>query len=82
MKLEDKLPFLALFASAGTLLCCALPALLVSLGFGAALAALVGLFPGLVWFSDNKAVVFTTAALLLFLSALSQYLARSRACPV
>ena len=35
------LPSLSLFTSVGTLLCCALPALLVTLGMGAALAGFV-----------------------------------------
>lgn len=35
------LPTLSLFTSVGTLLCCALPALLVTLGAGAVFASLV-----------------------------------------
>ena len=53
--LKDTLaPTLSLFASAGTLVCCALPALFVTLGAGAALAGLVGEFPQLVWLSTYK----------------------------
>jgi hypothetical protein len=39
---------LSLFASSSTLICCAIPALLVSLGAGAALASLVAVFPQIV----------------------------------
>ena len=39
---------LSLFASSGTLVCCALPALLVALGAGAALSSLVSVFPQVV----------------------------------
>jgi len=39
---------LTLFGSLGTLLCCALPALLVSLGAGAVMASLVTNVPQLV----------------------------------
>jgi len=48
------LAFLSLFTSTGTLLCCALPALLVALGSGAALSSLVAVVPGLVWVSEYK----------------------------
>ena len=56
------LTFLTLFTSTGTLLCCALPALLVALGAGAALSTLVAVVPGLVWVSEYKEVVFGVAA--------------------
>ena len=57
--------WLALFASSGTLVCCALPALLVALGAGAALSSLVSAVPQLVWISENKGAVFTAAGLML-----------------
>ena len=40
--------FLSLITSGSTLICCALPALLVSIVAGAALAGLVGTFPQIV----------------------------------
>ena len=43
-KLAD---YLSLFASSGTIICCALPALLVSIGAGAALSSLFSIFPQL-----------------------------------
>ena len=42
------LSFLSLFTSTGTILCCALPALLVTIGAGAALSSLISTFPQIV----------------------------------
>ena len=47
--------FGTLLASTATLVCCVLPAVLVSLGAGAVLAGLVSSFPQLVWLSEHKA---------------------------
>jgi hypothetical protein len=55
----------ALFASSGTLVCCALPALLVAVGAGAALSSLVSAVPQLVWISEHKLGVFSFAAVML-----------------
>ena len=55
----------ALLASSATLVCCVLPAVLVALGAGAALAGLVTAVPQLVWLSEHKALVFGGAAALL-----------------
>ena len=44
----------SLFASSSTLICCALPALLVALGAGAALSSLVSAVPQLVVLSEHK----------------------------
>jgi len=55
------LPSLSLFTSVGTLLCCALPALLVTLGMGAALAGFVGAAPWVTAVSDYKGIVFAVA---------------------
>lgn len=74
--------FFALFTSAGTLICCALPALFVSLGLGAAFAGLVSNVPQIVWFSENKAIVFSVAGILIAVSAVLQYRARNAPCPV
>lgn len=73
--------FLSLFTSMGTLACCALPALLVVLGMGAALAGLVGAVPQIVWLSENKAFVFGLGAALLALGGLLQWKSRTIFCP-
>jgi hypothetical protein len=72
----------ALFASSGTLICCALPALLVALGAGAVLSSLVAAVPGLVWISEYKEAVFGFAGLMLAVSGLLQWQNRFAPCPV
>lgn len=80
---KDKfVAWLSLFTSASTLVCCALPALLVTLGAGAALAGLVSSFPQLVWFTEQKSWVFSIAAVLLALGGWMQWQARNAPCPV
>jgi hypothetical protein len=76
------LTFLSLFTSTGTLLCCALPALLVALGAGAALSTLVAVVPGLVWVSEYKEVVFGVAGVMLVISGWLQWQGRFAPCPV
>ena len=76
------LAFLSLFTSTGTLLCCALPALLVALGAGAALSTLVAVVPGLVWVSEYKEVVFSVAGVMLVASGWLQWRGRFAPCPL
>ncbi len=71
----------ALFASTGTLICCALPALLVAVGAGAALSSLVATVPGLVWISEYKEVVFGFAGVMLGISGVMQWQNRFAPCP-
>jgi hypothetical protein len=73
---------LSLFTSGGTLVCCALPALLVALGAGAALSSLVSTIPQLIWFSINKTGIFLIAAVMLAVSGYLQWRAKSLPCPV
>jgi|SRR6516162_2892279 hypothetical protein len=70
-----------LLGSLGTLVCCALPALLVSLGAGAAMAALVTNVPQLVWLSEHKVPLFIITATMLVISATTTYLNRRVPCP-
>ena len=72
---------LALFGSFGTLFCCALPALLVSIGAGAAVIGLVSAFPQLVWLSEHKVGLFIFAGIMLTLSGIMRYLTRNAPCP-
>lgn len=74
-------PTLALFGSFSTLLCCALPALLVSLGAGAAMIGLVGAVPQLVWISEHKVGLFAFAGTMLTLSAITRFASRNAPCP-
>jgi hypothetical protein len=73
---------LSLFASSSTLICCALPALLVALGAGAALSGLVGVFPQIVWLSEHKVGLFTFAGLMLAASGGLQWFNRNAPCPI
>lgn len=73
---------LSLFTSIGTLLCCALPALLVTLGMGAALAGVVSTVPWITAVSEYKALVFAGAGIMLALSAFLQWRARYAPCPM
>jgi len=72
----------SLFASSGTLVCCALPALLVALGAGATLSSLVAAFPGIVWVSEYKEIVFGAAGLMLSVGGMAQWRARVAPCPI
>ena len=73
--------FLTLMASGGTLICCVLPAVMVSLGAGAALAGLVSAVPQLVWLSERKLWVFGFALGMLALSGALLWHARRLPCP-
>jgi hypothetical protein len=73
--------FGTLVASSATLVCCVLPAALVSLGAGAALVGLVAAIPQLVWLSEHKVLVFGGAGLLLIVSGIVLYRARNLPCP-
>ena len=76
------LPTLSLFTSLSTLVCCALPALLVTLGAGAALAGLVSTAPWLVALSKYKVWTFGVSGLLIILAGLLRWQARNLPCPV
>ena len=76
------LAFLALFTSTGTLICCALPALFVSLGFGAAFVSLLGAISQLIWFSEHKTAVFITAGLFIVGAAAARVGGARLECPV
>jgi hypothetical protein len=71
----------ALLTSLGTLVCCVLPAVLVSLGAGAAVVGLVTAFPQLVWLSERKVLVFGVAVAMLVVSGLALRQARNLPCP-
>ena len=83
--MRDKaLAILSLFASTSTLLCCALPALLVTLGFGAVVAGAVSSLPWLMPLSRNKEWVFLGAGALIAANWLVMWRSErgARACPL
>lgn len=69
-----------LFTSGGTLVCCALPITLVTLGFGSAVAGLTGAWPWLITLSQYKGWVFAVSAGLLAFGGW-MILRRGRTCP-
>jgi hypothetical protein len=71
----------ALLASSATLVCCVLPAVLVAVGAGAALAGLVTAAPQLIWLSEHKALVFGVAGALLAVSGAALWAGRRAPCP-
>ena len=72
---------LILFASLPTLICCALPILLVSLGFGSVVAAMYSeYFPFLQWFGAYSVLTFGLTAVIL-LGAGYTLFRSARSCP-
>jgi hypothetical protein len=59
------LSYVSLFTSLGTLLCCALPSLLVLFGLGATVASVLSEAPWLVALSHHKDWVFLVAGVLI-----------------
>ena len=74
--------FASLFTSLGTLLCCALPVLLVSLGLGGVMLSLVTNLPWIVTMGEHKLLVFLISGLLLTVSSVFVYQAKFRPCPI
>ncbi len=72
---------LTLLASSGTLVCCVLPAVFVSLGACAALAGIVSAVPQLIWLSEHKAAVFGVAGVLVVVGGVLLWNARRLPCP-
>jgi hypothetical protein len=77
---QSRLSWLTLFATTGTLVCCALPIILVMLGLGATVAALTSSLPLLITLSQHKAWVFAFSGLMLGLSGWLLYRSR-HSCP-
>lgn len=63
--MKKLLVFLSLFGSFSTLLCCALPVLLVSLGMGGVFVSLTTAVPQIQFIGEYKLFVFIITALLL-----------------
>lgn len=71
----------ALLTASGTLVCCVLPAAMVALGAGAALAGLVTAVPQLIWLSAHKGLVFGVATAALAVAGALLWHARRAPCP-
>ena len=77
---QRALSWITLLASTGTLLCCALPILMVSLGFGAVVATLTSSLPVLVTLAQYEPWMFAVSALLLGITAWVLWV-RPQQCP-
>jgi len=80
MKIERIFNTMALFTSAGTLLCCALPAIISLIAGGSALASLVSNFPFLITLSKNKDIIFITAGAFILTSLYFTYFYKKDYC--
>lgn len=80
-RVETGATWVTFFASTGTLVCCALPIILVTFGMGATVAALTSSAPFLIILSQHKVWVFAGSATMLALSGWMMY-RPGRACPV
>jgi mercuric ion transport protein len=67
------LSYFSLFTSVGTLLCCALPSLLVLLGMGATVASILYSLPWLVILSHHKPIVFSISGVMIALGFIYTY---------
>jgi mercuric ion transport protein len=73
MKRSALLSYFSLFTSVGTLLCCALPSLLVLFGLGASVASMLSFMPWLVTLSQHKQWTFLISGVLIALSFVNTY---------
>ena len=67
------LSYFSLFTSLSTLLCCALPSLLVLFGLGASVASMLSFLPWLVALSRHKVLTFSISGALIACSFLNTY---------
>ncbi len=79
---QGLLSMLGLLTSAGTLVCCALPALLVTLGAGATLSGLVANAPWLITLSKYKILTFGVSGLMLIIGGGALFYSRNASCPI
>lgn len=77
---ESGVSWLTLFTSTGTLICCALPITLVTLGLGAVVVSLTSTFPFLIVLSQHKIWVFAFSGAMLGVSGWLLY-RPGQACP-
>ena len=81
IKESINLGFLTLLASSSTLICCALPAIFVTLGAGATLASVVNIFPELIVISKFKVYISVFALFFLIITGVLIKKASSQPCP-
>lgn len=74
--------WITFFTSFSTLICCALPSLLVAIGAGSTLVSLITHVPWLVTLSEYKEITWTIAGVLLFINGLWMWQTRNAPCPI
>ena len=79
---SSKLGLLTLFASTSTLVCCALPALFVTLGAGASFASMVNAFPQLIIISHYKIYISVITLIILIIAGFLIEKSNNEPCPV
>jgi len=72
------LSYFSLFTSLSTLLCCALPSLLVLAGLGASVGSMLSALPWLVALSKHKQWTFGISGALIVLNFLNMYVGASK----
>ena len=82
LMLKKIITFISLFGSLGTLLCCALPVTLVTLGMGATFASMTATFPQIIWLTNHKDALFVITGLLLIVSYVLMKRSEKMACPI
>jgi len=80
--MKKVLNFFSLFGSLSTLLCCALPVTLVSLGMGATFASLTATFPQITWLTGYKNELFVLTGIMLLGSYYLMKKSETQACPI
>ncbi len=78
---DSSVTIFTLFTTTGTLVCCAIPIIFVTLGLGATVVAMTSAFPFLIVLSQHKIWVFAFSGLMLALSGWLMY-RPGRTCPV
>src|ERR1700688_1445708 len=73
VKRSALLSYFSLFTSLSTLLCCALPSLLVLFGLGASVASALSFMPWLVTLSRHKQWTFSVSGILIAVSFVNTY---------
>jgi len=77
---EKSVTVFTLFTTTGTLLCCALPIIFVTLGMGATVVAMTSTFPFLITLTQYKIWVFIFSGSMLLVSGWLMF-RPGRACP-
>ncbi|MBT6232312.1 MAG: hypothetical protein HOI51_02935 [Nitrosomonadales bacterium] len=73
--------YISLLSSGSTIVCCALPAILVAIGAGATLSTFIHYFPQIVFLSVYKTPIFIGAFIMLIIASIAYRQAQNLPCP-